>query len=137
VERPWGSPRDPGSFEPSRELHRRRRKGNDPQSGITYAITKISGEADSSAASGRDRDVEPPFVIAADADAFAAATAGLLSDIESRRALAERAAAFVTEHHSAEAYGRRLEAVHQEAVTRRRSSDRRNLDRQAPATTTP
>lgn len=82
-------------------------------------------------------DVEPPFVIAGDADAFAAATADLLSDIESRRALAERAAAFVTEHYSAEAYGRRLEAVHQEAVTRRRSSDRRILDRQAPATTTP
>jgi glycosyltransferase involved in cell wall biosynthesis len=59
---------------------------------------------------------EPPLVVADDADGFAAATAALLDDPGRRRALAEQARAFASEHYSAEAYGRRLEAVYEELV---------------------
>ena len=65
---------------------------------------------------------DPPLVVAEGADAIADETAMLLRDDEQRRALADRARAFVTEHYSAEAYGRRLESVYQEAVATKRPS---------------
>jgi polysaccharide biosynthesis protein PslH len=64
---------------------------------------------------------EPPLVVAEDAEAIASATARLLDDEQPRRQLAERARAFAVEHFSAEAYGRRLEAVYEEAASRRNS----------------
>jgi glycosyltransferase involved in cell wall biosynthesis len=60
---------------------------------------------------------EPPLVVADDADGFAAAAAAFLDDAGRRRALGERARAFAAEHCSAEAYGRRLEAVYEELVS--------------------
>lgn len=62
------------------------------------------------------RGIEPPLVVADDPDGFAAATAALLADAGRRRALGDQARAFAAEHYSAEAYGRRLEAVYEELV---------------------
>lgn len=59
---------------------------------------------------------QPPLVIAEGADAIAAETARLLDEPERRRALGERARRYAADHYSAGAYGRRLEAVYDEAV---------------------
>ena len=57
-------------------------------------------------------------MLAEDAETIASATAMLLDDGERRRELAARARAFAAEHYSAEAYGRRLEAVYEEVASR-------------------
>jgi glycosyltransferase involved in cell wall biosynthesis len=72
--------------------------------------------------------VQPPLLVADDSDGFAAATAALLDDLRARRALGERARAFAAEHYSAEAYGRRLEAVYEEIVSARRPSPARQIE---------
>jgi glycosyltransferase involved in cell wall biosynthesis len=59
-------------------------------------------------------------MIAESAEAIAASTAKLLEDPHLRRALGERALAFVAEHYSAEAYGHRLEGIYEEVVSRRK-----------------
>jgi glycosyltransferase involved in cell wall biosynthesis len=59
---------------------------------------------------------QPPLVRAADADEAAAATARLLESTADRRALGAAARAFVDQHFSERAYGRRLEAVYAELV---------------------
>jgi polysaccharide biosynthesis protein PslH len=64
---------------------------------------------------------QPPLVVAEDAETIARAAARLLGDDALRRALAERARAFAAEHHGPEAYGRRLETVYEEAISRRHS----------------
>jgi glycosyltransferase involved in cell wall biosynthesis len=64
---------------------------------------------------------QPPLVVAEDAETIAGEAARLLEDDALRRALAERARAFAAEHHGPEAYGRRLETVYEEAISRRRS----------------
>jgi glycosyltransferase involved in cell wall biosynthesis len=69
------------------------------------------------------RGSQPPLLIAGDSQGIAAATAGLLASERCRRALGRQARAFAREHHSPDAWGRRLEAVYDEAV-RRRSADR-------------
>jgi len=61
-------------------------------------------------------DDELPLVIADDADAIAAATAGLLNDHEWRRRLAARARSFAVEHHSADAFARRMDAIFEDVV---------------------
>ena len=53
----------------------------------------------------------PPVRVADDADAIAAATARLLADDESRRALGSAARRFAQEHHSPAASARRLEEL--------------------------
>jgi glycosyltransferase involved in cell wall biosynthesis len=63
---------------------------------------------------------ELPLVIADDAESIANATARLLNDQEWRRILAARARSFAAEHHSAEAYGRRMDALYQDVVADRR-----------------
>jgi polysaccharide biosynthesis protein PslH len=60
----------------------------------------------------------PPLVVADDPDAFADATDKLLGDSSRRRAIGQLARAFAAEHYSAAAYGRRLEAVYTELVSR-------------------
>jgi glycosyltransferase involved in cell wall biosynthesis len=66
-----------------------------------------------------------PVAIGEDAASIAEATARLLNDDEERRRLAVRARAYVMRHYSAEAYGRRLDAIYQELAPHRK---------QAPAT---
>lgn len=56
----------------------------------------------------------PPLAVADGAEAIVEATVGLLHADEDRRALGERARAFVAEHHSWQAYGRRLEKMYAE-----------------------
>ena len=65
-------------------------------------------------------DTEPPLAIADDAEAIASAAASLLSDPKLRATLETSARAFVLEHHSPDAYARRLEAVYAKAVAGRR-----------------
>ncbi len=57
----------------------------------------------------------PPFLVADETEAFAAAVAGLLADGVRRRELGARARVFVERHHSLSAWGARLEAVYCEA----------------------
>jgi polysaccharide biosynthesis protein PslH len=59
---------------------------------------------------------DPPVLVAADADALAAATARLLREGGERAALGKRAHTFVREHHSWTAYRQRLEAIHAELL---------------------
>jgi glycosyltransferase involved in cell wall biosynthesis len=59
---------------------------------------------------------EPPFVVADDVDAFAAATVRLLREGDLRRSLGLRALRFAVEHHSADAYARRLEGVYADTI---------------------
>ncbi len=66
---------------------------------------------------------KPPLVVAEDTDGIAAATAQLLADERCRRELGRQARAFAREHHSPSAWGKRLEAVYDEAV-RHGSGDR-------------
>ena len=54
----------------------------------------------------------PPLAVAEDADAVAAAAAGLLADAERRRKLGVAARAFVLAHFSPEAHVRRLEGIY-------------------------
>jgi glycosyltransferase involved in cell wall biosynthesis len=54
---------------------------------------------------------EGALVLAPDAEAIAGATIELLRSDDARRALGERARAFVAEHHSWHVYGRRLERM--------------------------
>ena len=65
---------------------------------------------------------ELPMVVADDAAEFAAAIAGLLSDAPRRHQLARAARAFAEENHSPSAWGARLDAVYEEAVRERHSS---------------
>lgn len=58
----------------------------------------------------------PPLMIAGRAPEFARAVADLLAAPEERRALGNAARAFVAEHHSLAAYGRRMEAIYAEIV---------------------
>jgi glycosyltransferase involved in cell wall biosynthesis len=58
----------------------------------------------------------PPVVVANDAGDIAQATASLLSSERARRELGRRARAFVVDHHSWPAHGRRLEALYAEIV---------------------
>jgi glycosyltransferase involved in cell wall biosynthesis len=60
----------------------------------------------------------PPLVLAEDPTSIAESTARLLNDDRERHALGARARAYVTEHYSAEAYGRRLETVYREVARR-------------------
>lgn len=60
-------------------------------------------------------EAEPPFLVADDSNAIAAATAELLGDEERRHELARRARGFAERHHSPEAWATRLEAVYEEA----------------------
>ena len=57
-----------------------------------------------------------PLAIAETAEEMAMDTAALLASPEDRRALGRRARAFVAEHHSWSAYGRRLEAIYEELL---------------------
>lgn len=59
---------------------------------------------------------QPPLCLGESAAELAHATAGLLRDGDRRRTLGFRARAFVQEHHSAEAYARRLEHVYAELL---------------------
>jgi polysaccharide biosynthesis protein PslH len=61
-----------------------------------------------------------PAEVADGADATAAATADLLSDEDRRRALGERARAFVEAHFSPGAYARRLEDTYREGIEAKR-----------------
>jgi glycosyltransferase involved in cell wall biosynthesis len=58
---------------------------------------------------------ELPFLVAADSEAIAAATAELLADDSRRRELARGAREFAERHHSPEAWATRLETVYEEA----------------------
>ena len=68
---------------------------------------------------------EPPLVVADDADTIAAGAARLLDDDAERRALGDRARAFVHARHSPEAYADRLEAVYEEAIAELENSETR------------
>jgi len=57
---------------------------------------------------------QPPLAIAKGTEEFARATATLLGADDMRRALGRRARAYVTEHYSWSAYGRRLEEMYAE-----------------------
>jgi glycosyltransferase involved in cell wall biosynthesis len=63
--------------------------------------------------------VKPPFLTADEPDAFASLVAELLDDINLRRELGGEARAFVSEHYSSRAYGRRLEGVYGELIAER------------------
>jgi glycosyltransferase involved in cell wall biosynthesis len=78
-------------------------------------------------AEGLEHDGGPPLAVADTADEIASETARLLADAGGRRALGERARAFVAEHHSPRAYAARLEQAYDEARERFRekSSERR------------
>jgi glycosyltransferase involved in cell wall biosynthesis len=65
----------------------------------------------------------PPLVVAEDSQGIAAATAQLLANERCRRELGRQARAFAREHHSPTAWGKRLEAVYDEAM-RHSSGDR-------------
>jgi polysaccharide biosynthesis protein PslH len=67
---------------------------------------------------GHDRTA--PLVIADNTASIARATADLLEDRERRRALGAAGREFALEHHSPEAWARRLDAVYAEARERRR-----------------
>ena len=67
---------------------------------------------------------QPPLAMAETAEQIAATTAGLLADHPARRALGNRARRFVTEHYSARAYARRIEAVYADLQSKLRTSDR-------------
>jgi glycosyltransferase involved in cell wall biosynthesis len=58
---------------------------------------------------------EPPMVVSDDAEGIAAVIASLLHDGSRRRELGRRARSFAEEHHSPAAWGRRLDAVYEEA----------------------
>lgn len=57
---------------------------------------------------------QPPIVVAKDADEIAHMTAALLAADDTRRELGRRARAYVTEHFSWAAYGRRLDEIYSE-----------------------
>ena len=57
---------------------------------------------------------QPPLAVNKTAEEIARATAALLAADDTRRALGRRARAYVTEHYSWSAYGRRLEAIYAE-----------------------
>lgn len=59
---------------------------------------------------------EPPLAVAEDAEQVATMIETLLQDYALRVKLGDRARTFVAEHYSAEAYGRRLEAVYAEVA---------------------
>jgi glycosyltransferase involved in cell wall biosynthesis len=61
----------------------------------------------------------PPLVVGEDPTSLALATARLLDDDAARRQLGARARAYVMRYYSAEAYGRRLEAVYHEVARHR------------------
>jgi len=75
------------------------------------AVVATHRGADGYLRSGR----EPPLVLADDADAFARAIAALLRDPRRRAELGRRARAFAEEFHTPAAWGRRLEAIYEEA----------------------
>lgn len=54
----------------------------------------------------------PPLIVARNAEEIADATAQLLADADARRALGERARAFVARHHSWSRYEQRLDALY-------------------------
>jgi glycosyltransferase involved in cell wall biosynthesis len=58
----------------------------------------------------------PPLALANDVAGLVAAAAALLGDAPARRALGQRARAFVAEHYSTAAYVRRTEAVYRELL---------------------
>jgi polysaccharide biosynthesis protein PslH len=60
---------------------------------------------------------EQPVAIADDVQGIVCATTKLLGDEALRRRLAARARAYAVEHHSPDAYARRLEAVFEEVIT--------------------
>ena len=66
-------------------------------------------------AEGLQYDGDAPLAVADTADEIASETARLLADPGGRRALGERARAFVAEHHSPRAYAARLEQAYGEA----------------------
>lgn len=78
------------------------------------AVVTTARGADGLAIAGE----RPPLAIADDAGGIAAATAMLLASRGARHELGARARAFVREHYSTRAYGRRLEAIHAELRAR-------------------
>jgi glycosyltransferase involved in cell wall biosynthesis len=58
----------------------------------------------------------PPVAIANDPEGIANATLELLAANNHRRALGQRARAFITKHHSWSTYAQRLEAIYAELV---------------------
>jgi glycosyltransferase involved in cell wall biosynthesis len=56
----------------------------------------------------------PPLAIAEDAEGIARAASALLGEEETRRALGQRARAYVKTHYSWSAYGQRIEAIYAE-----------------------
>jgi glycosyltransferase involved in cell wall biosynthesis len=80
------------------------------------AVVTTSRGAEGLTLGGRDA----PLAIADEAQEIADETARLLADARARRALAERAREFALRHYSADAYGRRLEAVYEEVLSSRR-----------------
>lgn len=65
---------------------------------------------------------EPPFLVGRDVDEIVDSIVRLLRDDALRISLAARSRAFVAEHYSADAYGRRLEGNYNEAFEARRSA---------------
>ena len=63
--------------------------------------------------------VQPPLILAEDAEGLADAAALLLGDESARRALGRRARDFVAEHFSADAYAARVEATCSELIAER------------------
>ncbi len=59
----------------------------------------------------------PPLIVAESAQEIASTLASLLDCSEARQSLGRRARAFVAEHFSAQAYARRIEAIHTELRT--------------------
>jgi glycosyltransferase involved in cell wall biosynthesis len=78
-------------------------------------------------AEGFDLGGRPPLVIADAADEIARKTVLLLGDPERRAAMGAQARAHVATHYSAQAYGRRLEAVYEEVRLARQQ------EREAPS----
>ena len=78
-----------------------------------------------------------PVVLAHNGPEFADAVASLLADSGRRRAVAQRARAFVTRHHSWAAYTDRLVALYEEAVGARRSNNPLRASSQPGLETTP
>ena len=58
--------------------------------------------------------LQPPLVVADDAQEIAIAAANLLCSVEHRRALGNEARLFAQEYYSPQAYARRLEAIYAE-----------------------
>ena len=69
-------------------------------------------------AEGLEHDGDLPLALADSADEIASATAQLLAEPATRRALGKRARVFVEEHHSPRAYATRLERAYEEARER-------------------